>query len=880
MVTRGGQIGARRNRYNEQRRRREAAAKAAAQNAKFYDILSGAGRPPSRPTGGTSKQGRPIGIRSGSTGWVSTQVWTGKHSSDFRPQPIMRTKWEYQYQTGTDMVVIGKRGYGPGIVDARIEWKGEEDWKRKINAAYWGKAALEREAKIKQQQIGPGFTIGLHWKDSGVKAGKRASALKAQAQKNEDERERKLKAGVVTPGEPEFGGGVGNEDKAPGSAHANIIAYVKSGLLREEEIAQKKLEDMGVETSSQSYARELSASLATGKPTSWSKTTYKKDKKEKSFDGDWQNYWKNVNEDYIYDPSTALTTTASSKDYQKQLQAMLEFEQKKKTKAPLSEATKKILTEKFGITTFVTDKDGASIYDISKHGLGYKPTPGGTQTKVDNFSYTYLQGEKSKIEAAIKSKKDKGAKVPAQLKKELKDINKRIKDVGYSPVTQDPRIGMKAVDPNQQKIDIVKAELKFVNEELYKAKRLRNTSYIVKYPNLTSIEELETKQGDLREQLTTLTIGEAPTLAGVTREAFIRSELDKVDTVIKRKEGWSEQKIAEEKNKKVYERKEKIAYLKDTLGKEGVAHLNPEQIEPYFEQYKKQEKEVRDDVRGMYMQQLNPASKLTMTKDAKIAMGMVDDEGYTLLDNTSAERQQQVRLQTDKYRQLYQGNQDAITQFQPDLDEPGKNTLIRYRGRIRKTQAYIPEGEKRIQTAKDRLKPLQEAKRESNEKYSAYVKQINQRQKEAERKYESGDITQAINPASGQPIANTHSLTSIYDRSFGEELRTFADKREKLRYELAVAELKYEQERKDLSVLKEQLEFMKKSEKESRRKSLSTNRGGSPGRSGGYAAYQGASRGSPAGMSGRSRMRQYGSGRGGVQSQRTRAGYVRLGGLV
>ncbi len=872
MVTRGGQIGARRNRYNEQQKRREAAAKAAAQNAKFYDILSGAGRPPSRPTGGTSKQGRPIGIRSGSSGWVSTQVWTGKHSSDFRPQPIMRTKWEYQYQTGTDMVVIGNRGYGPGIVDARIEWKGEDDWNRKINAAYWGKAALEREAKIKQEQIGPGFTIGLHWKDSGSKTAKRASALKAQAQKDEDERERKLKAGVVTPGDPSFGGGVGNEDKAPGSAHANIMAYVKSGLLREEEIAQKKLEDMGVETSSQAYARELSASLTTGKPISWGKTTYKKDKKETSFDGDWQEYWKNVNEDYIDDPSTALTSTASSKDYQKQLQAMLEFEQKKKTKTPLSESTKKILTEKFGINTFVTDKDGASIYDTS---LGFKPTPGG-----NNFSYTYLQGEKSKIEAAIKSKKDKGVNVPDKLKKELKDINKRIKDVGYSPVAQDLRIGMKSVDPNQQKIDTVKAELKFVNEELYKAKRLRNTSYDIKYPNLTSIEELETKKGDLQEQLTTLTIGEAPTLAGVTREAFIRSELDKVDTVIKRKEGWSEQKIAEEKNKKTYERKEKIAYLKDTLGIEGVAHLNPEQIEPYFDKYKKQETEVRDDVRGMYMQQLNPASKITMTKEAKIAMGIVDDEGYTLLDNTSAERQQQVRLQTDKYRQLYQGNQEAILQFQPDLEEPGKYTLIRYRGRIKKTQAYIPEGEKRIQAAKDRLKPIQDAKRKSNEKYSAYVKQINQRQKEAERKYESGDITQAINPSSGQPIANTHSLTSIYDRSFGEELRTFADKREKLRYELAVAELKYEQERKDLSVLKEQLASMKKAEKESRRKSLSTNRGGSPGRSGGYAAYQGTSRGSPAGMSGRSRMRQYGSGRGGVQRQRTRAGYVRLGGLV
>ena len=67
----------------------------------------------------------------------------------------MRDKWEYQYQKGVDQVVIGRRTYGPGRVDARIEWKGEEDWKRKINEAYWrGEGMQDDIAKQKARLSG------------------------------------------------------------------------------------------------------------------------------------------------------------------------------------------------------------------------------------------------------------------------------------------------------------------------------------------------------------------------------------------------------------------------------------------------------------------------------------------------------------------------------------------------------------------------------------------------------------------------------------------------------------------------------------------------------------------------------------------------------
>ena len=148
MAGRSSRVQARAWKYNEAHRRQKETLKNLEINANFYKVLEGAaGGPPSRPSRGHLQGGR--------SGWVYSQVWTGKSSSDFRPQRIMRDKWEYQYQKGVDQVVIGRRTYGPGRVDARIEWKGEEDWRRKINAAYWrGEGMQDDIAKQKARLEG------------------------------------------------------------------------------------------------------------------------------------------------------------------------------------------------------------------------------------------------------------------------------------------------------------------------------------------------------------------------------------------------------------------------------------------------------------------------------------------------------------------------------------------------------------------------------------------------------------------------------------------------------------------------------------------------------------------------------------------------------
>lgn len=148
MAGRSSRVQARAYKYNQARRKQEEILKNLEVNARFYKVLEGAGRPP------TSTRGKGQ-IRGGQSGWVATQVWTGRSSGDFRPQRIMRTKWEYQYQKGVSDVTIGRRTYGPGRVDARIEWKGEDDWQRQINAAYWrGQGMQDDIAKQKARMAG------------------------------------------------------------------------------------------------------------------------------------------------------------------------------------------------------------------------------------------------------------------------------------------------------------------------------------------------------------------------------------------------------------------------------------------------------------------------------------------------------------------------------------------------------------------------------------------------------------------------------------------------------------------------------------------------------------------------------------------------------
>lgn len=674
MVTRGGQVRQRKARYDKARRLREQTAKAAAQDAKYFDILKSAGRPdfPDASSGRLGSRGHePRG-----TGWgYTTKVVSRSRSGE---------RWGidsiyYKYQTGVSNVVIGRRSYGPGVAYTKVQWAGEDDWKRKINAAYWNKASLDSKASTAAAAIGIGWNEKIHFKDTGAKRSGRSygsswntldNSTILDSQGRVSEKGSMLSdtgSGNVVPGTGggPGGWGFGPDTPLPGEADANIKNYVTSGLYKEEQKAKQTMTDMGLTTGT--------------KPKEWDLTTDTSQMDGWKLGQDWTTYWGKVNESYGADPSSALSSIESNKNYQKQLEG-------------------------------------------------------------------YLKG------------------------------------------TKDPE-----------------------------------------------------------------------------RQVHLRAELDKIDTTIKRKEGWTELQIAEEKNKKAVDLKAKKKYLKDTLG-EGVSYLNPEQIDPYYDKYKKQEKEVALDVRGMYMQQLQPTSRIAMTDDAKMVIGTSSGTAYEI--------QQKERLALDAHRQLYQGNAQLIANF-----DDGKGvTLPRYRAAIRDTQKYIPVMEKELAQRKEELEPYKQQKKESNVQYSSYVQEINRRQTESKSNYASGKVAQSVD-SRGRPIAGTHSLESLYDRDFGQKLRTFADKREKLRYDLALAEVRYETYQKDIELTKKQIETMKKMEKESRRKNLSSSSASfDSGRNAAYYA-RGGSRGNPAGMSGRSRAQRYGSGRG-VQKTRTRSGYKRLGGLV
>ena len=138
---------------NEADRRRRDQLKALEQNAKFFDIISGAGAPPKFSGSDMGLSGRYAmgGSAAGKTGWGFDEVTVG-YSSDFRPQPIKQKKIWFQYQEGF------RHGGGKyvgqwGTRDARIGYEGADDWQRKINAAYWGRQSREAEVqKVKDIQ--------------------------------------------------------------------------------------------------------------------------------------------------------------------------------------------------------------------------------------------------------------------------------------------------------------------------------------------------------------------------------------------------------------------------------------------------------------------------------------------------------------------------------------------------------------------------------------------------------------------------------------------------------------------------------------------------------------------------------------------------------
>ena len=145
MAGRSSRVQARRYKHNQARKRQEATLRNMQINANYYKVLEGAGRP---PTSGRYS-GRGMAPRGGQTGWG----YDGYVTSRSRSGETWGQKWFYQYRKGVPDVTIGRRTYGPGLVDAKVYYAGEEDWQRKINAAYWSSKGQQEAISQKQKQM-------------------------------------------------------------------------------------------------------------------------------------------------------------------------------------------------------------------------------------------------------------------------------------------------------------------------------------------------------------------------------------------------------------------------------------------------------------------------------------------------------------------------------------------------------------------------------------------------------------------------------------------------------------------------------------------------------------------------------------------------------
>ena len=145
MAGRSSRVQARRYKHNQARKRQEATLRNMQINANYYKVLEGAGRP---PTSGRYS-GRGMAPRSGQTGWG----YDGYVKSTSRSGETWGQNWFYQYRKGVPNVTIGRRTYGPGLVDAKVYYTGEDDWKRKINAAYWSSKGQQEAISQKQKQM-------------------------------------------------------------------------------------------------------------------------------------------------------------------------------------------------------------------------------------------------------------------------------------------------------------------------------------------------------------------------------------------------------------------------------------------------------------------------------------------------------------------------------------------------------------------------------------------------------------------------------------------------------------------------------------------------------------------------------------------------------
>ena len=261
--SRSGAVGRARYKRREADRKRRDQLKALEQNAKYFDILRGAGSPdfPDASSGRLGSRGfTPRG-----QGWGYT---TKVVSRDRSGERWGIDKIFYQYQEGFQHG--GGKYVGQwGIRDAQVTYTSAEDWQRRINNAYWGRQSRDAEVqKIKdiQASIQPFDENNPYF---SARTGKRGAAGRAAKAKSESSWGM---GGVPQPGETKTETKVGEKGQ---SILDSVAKYKASNIIT--------AGGRRIFSSQATTAEKLESEAAKAEKTKEAKYTARKDTKVQSY---------------------------------------------------------------------------------------------------------------------------------------------------------------------------------------------------------------------------------------------------------------------------------------------------------------------------------------------------------------------------------------------------------------------------------------------------------------------------------------------------------------------------------------------------------------------------------------------------------------------
>ena len=882
---------------------------AAETDAKLFKYLEGAGRPSSK----NSISSRSWGAGT-YTGWIAEEYVSG-HSSDFRPREIKSTRYYYQYDVGNPDNWASMK---PGKRKARIQYKGEDDWQRKINAAYWGKSTLENKASELRAAIPIAHDHkSSHW-----------SYVSGSSYGGGDGRGGYVKRGggqVGRSGESKTNINTG-KTKATGQTHSSqpkgipSISNLNLGQLYN--VASSRSVGQSVNTmpiDASTMSLEEIKGMVSLKGAVKPKTASGQDAAT-DMSSPLYNYLSPETKAKMVAPKASKPRPKASQIQGEGEWGMgggLTWDPKLKEQEERAIAENPILTKSTKNPEY--DKKGKRTWNQIVKDSMYKS--GYIGERLDD---RVIQ-DMDKILGKPTDTSDWQSYWKQAAERKSKDSADVTTGMIYDYYTQQ----IKSKEAEKKRLDQQIGQVIGEQETLEQGSKSSDTKLFEKAPTLEVAElpgkvfasaEFDGKpyvDADGKPSNIPYLGGETPqerrkkgkvnqrsydkgryaglSLSEITKSqekysdnidwlATARSEMAKVEKDITRLTETRgtlqtrEERLAEAKaiNEQTTARKQAKSFIKH-YDPVGVNYLNPESVESYHRRFKDAEILTQQNVRATYTQYLSPTTTVIRgpikDKDSQIEgvrTGRIDTKERGIYLQAAGEWYQLTAQERKEFEEVARIHEGVGRVAGLDPDKP--RTHMRWRRAARKTEELIPKMEGYIQARDDRLKELYKEKEMSNEEYSRHTTKITRLAKEAKTTYR--DKKGAV------------SSDDIYDIGYIKELAEYAKEREGIRYAISVLESERDIMKKDLKTTEDANEALKKQLKDIDRENLAHGGGGGflrprsgPPGTARYHAAVGQARIRRAGMAMNYRQVSQGverKGRG-FKRKRTRSG---LGGLV